>query len=149
MARIIRGPGVNSMSGAWAAAWLDSKPRVKIANISVFIGELLDDLRIRGGFELHGWREGPRCSGSRSRRAPHTVTHFVKPEPVSGSLRSPRSTLRSGMSSSAHGMGFQRPSLMRLRSLFIGDEHLLHGIGQGREVGPGEARRAEHLLVLL
>jgi len=44
MARIIRGPGVNSLSGDWAVAELHMIPIIKTANISVFIGELL------GGF---------------------------------------------------------------------------------------------------
>jgi hypothetical protein len=45
MARIIRGPGVNSMSDDWAAAWLHMTAIIKTANISVFIGKLLDDFR--------------------------------------------------------------------------------------------------------
>jgi hypothetical protein len=46
MARIIRGPGVNSMSGDWAAALFHMIPTIKIANISIFIDKLLDDFHI-------------------------------------------------------------------------------------------------------
>src|SRR5262245_51391868 len=46
MARIIRGPGVNSMSCGWADTRLDINPTIKTANISCFMGELLEGIRI-------------------------------------------------------------------------------------------------------
>src|SRR5215813_13128071 len=48
MARIIRGPGVNSMSCGWADARLDMNPTIKTANICCFMGELLEGIRILG-----------------------------------------------------------------------------------------------------
>src|SRR5687767_3598121 len=79
MARIIRGPGVNSMSCDWADTWLDVKPTIKTANISFFIGALLDGCRILCLFGK--LTRGPaRPSESSSGGAQHRMRDSVKPD---------------------------------------------------------------------